>query len=73
MGWLRGVRICDIVGLRWNEIVDGEEFRIREIKRGKERRIRINMEVEEDMRDCYEDINGVGINGGVLMSEKGRV
>ena len=46
---------------------------ITEIKTGKQRRIRINMKIKQNIRDCYEHINPVGINAPVLISQKGTV
>ena len=44
-----------------------------EIKTGKQRTIRINMQLQQHIRDCYEHINSVGINAPVLISQKGTV
>ncbi|MBT9862814.1 tyrosine-type recombinase/integrase [Bacteroides xylanisolvens] len=54
-------------------ILDAEEFTIIEIKTGKQRTIRINMQLQQHIRDCYEHINPVGINAPVLISQKGTV
>ena len=50
-----------------------EEFTIIEIKTGKQRTIRINMQLHQHIRDCYEHINPFGINVPVLISQKGTV
>ena len=73
LGCFTGLRISDILALRWNQILDAEEFTIIEIKTGKQRTIRINMQLQQHIRDCYEHINPVGINAPVLMSQKGTV
>ena len=73
LGCFTGLRISDILALRWNQILDAEEFTIIEIKTGKQRTIRINMQLQQHVRDCYEHINPVGINAPVLISQKGTV
>ena len=73
LGCFTGLRISDILALRWNLILDAEEFTITEIKTGKQRTIRINMQLQQHIRDCYEHINPVGINAPVLISQKGTV
>ena len=54
LGCFTGLRISDILALRWNQILDAEEFTIIEIKTGKQRTIRINMQLQQHIRDCYE-------------------
>ena len=73
LGCFTGLRISDILALRWNQILDAEEFTITEIKTGKQRTIRINMQLQQHIRDCYDHINPVGINAPVLISQKGTV
>ena len=72
-GTFKLLRISDILALRWNQILDAEEFTITEIKTGKQRTIRINMQLQQHIRDCYEHINPVGINAPALISQKGTV
>ena len=62
LGCFTGLRISDILALRWNQILDAEKFTIIEIKTGKQRTIRINMQLQQHIRDCYGHINPVGIN-----------
>jgi integrase len=73
LGCFTGLRISDILALRWNQILDVDEFTVTEIKTGKQRTIRINMQLQQHIRDCYEHINPVGINAPVLISQKGTV
>ena len=73
LGCFTGLRLSDTLALRWNQILDAEEFTITEIKTGKQRTIRINMQLQQHIRDCYEHINPVGINAPVLISQKGTV
>ena len=62
LGCFTGLRISDILALRWNQILDAEEFTIIEIKTGKQRTIRINMQLQQHIR-----------NAPVLISQKGTV
>lgn len=73
LGCFTGLRISDILSLRWNQILDIEEFTITEHKTGKQRTIRINMQLQQHIRDCYAHINPVGINAPILVSQKGTV
>ncbi len=57
LGCFTGLRISDILALRWNQILNAEEFTVIEIKTGKQRTIRINMQLQQHIRDCYEHIN----------------
>ena len=71
LGCFTGLRISDILALRWNQILDAEEFTITEIKTGKQRTIRINMQLQLHIRDCYEHINPVGIKCSCIDKSEG--
>ena len=73
LGCFTGLRISDILALRWNQILDTDEFTIIEHKTKKKRTIRVNLQLKKHIRDCYEHINPVGINAPVLISQKGTV
>lgn len=73
LGCFTGLRISDILSLRWNQILNIQEFTITEHKTGKQRIIRINMQLQQHIRDCYAHINPVGINAPILVSQKGTV
>ena len=73
LGCFTGLRISDILALRWNQILDTEEFTIIEHKTKKKRTIRVNLQLKKHIRDCYEHIQPVGINAPVLISQKGTV
>ena len=59
MGCFTGLRISDILALRWRQILNKDEFCLTEIKTGKH------------IRDCYEHISPIGINAPILISQKG--
>lgn len=71
MGCFTGLRISDILALRWRQILNKDEFCITEIKTGKQRTIRLNPQLQQHIRDCYEHIRPIGINAPILISQKG--
>lgn len=73
IGCFTGLRISDILALRWNQLLDTEDFTIIEKKTGKVRTIRINTQLQQHIKDCYEHISHIGINAPILISQKGTV
>ena len=73
LGCFTGLRISDILSLRWNQVLDTDEFTIIEHKTKKKRTIRVNLQLKKHIRDCYEHIQPVGINAPILISQKGTV
>ena len=73
LGCFTGLRISDILSLRWNQILHSEEFQIIEKKTGKKRTIRINSQLQKHISDCYGHIKPIGINAPILVSQKGTV
>ncbi len=56
-GCFFGLRISDLLSLRWNQILDAEEFAIIEKKTGKRREIRINKGFQGHIKDCFQKLN----------------
>lgn len=73
IGCFLGLRISDILSLRWNQILNVDEFSIIEHKTGKQRTIRINQQLKRHITNCYKQINPIGINAPILVSQKGTV
>lgn len=73
IGCFSGLRISDILDLRWKQILDVDEFTIVERKTGKLRTIRINPQLQKHIRECYEAIRPFSVNGHILISQKGTV
>lgn len=73
LGCFTGLRISDILALRWKQILNSEEFEIIEKKTGKQRTIRLNNQLQKHISECYEHINPIGINAPILVSQKGTI
>ena len=73
IGCFTGLRISDILTLRWKQILGVSEFTITERKTGQQRTIRLNKELQLHIKDCYEHINPLGIAAPILVSQKGTV
>ena len=68
-----GLRISDILSLRWNQILNVSEFTIIEHKTGKKRTIRINPQLQRHITDCHKAIKPTRISSPILVSQKGTV
>ena len=66
-----GLRISDILSLRWWQILGVEEFTIIEKKTGKQRTIRLNPQLQQHIQECYEHIKPIGMKAPILVSQKG--
>ncbi|MDH6535300.1 site-specific integrase [Parabacteroides sp. 52] len=73
VGSFWGLRISDILALRWKQILNTDEFSIQEKKTGKNRTIRINQQLKRHISECYKNINPISINSPILVSQKGTV
>lgn len=73
LGCFTGLRISDILSLRWKQILDTSEFTVTEKKTGKQRTIRLNPQLQQHIRECYQHIQPLGINAPILVSQKGTV
>ena len=73
LGCFTGLRISDILALRWKQILSTEEFTIIEKKTGKKRTLRLNAQLQQHLAECYEHIQPLGINAPILVSQKGTI
>ena len=71
IGCFTGLRISDILALRWKQILNISEFTVTEKKTGKLRTIRLNPELQEHIADCYDHVKPLGITSHILVSQKG--
>ena len=61
LGCFTGLRISDILALRWEQILSTEEFTIIEKKTGKKRVLRLNSQLQLHIQECYEHIQPIGL------------
>ena len=73
IGCFTGLRISDILALRWKQILNTEEFSVIEKKTGKKRVIRLNPQLQQHIAECYTHIQPIGINAPILVSQKGTI
>ena len=53
LGCFTGLRISDILSLRWKQILDTSEFTITEKKTGKQRTIRLNPQLQQHINAVW--------------------
>ena len=73
LGCFTGLRISDILALRWNQILGVDEFAIIEKKTGKKRTLRLNPQLQKHIQECYEHIQPIGVKAPILVSQKGTI
>lgn len=73
LGCFTGLRISDILALRWNQILSVSEFTIIEKKTGKKRMLRLNPQLQKHIQECYEHIKPIGVKTPILVSQKGTI
>lgn len=73
LGCFTGLRISDILALRWKRILHVSEFTITEKKTGKQRTLRLNPQLQRHIAECYEQINPIGTSAPILVSQKGTI
>ena len=73
LGCFTGLRISDILALRWKQILHVSEFTITEKKTGKQRTLRFNPQLQRHISECYEQIEPIGTSAPILVSQKGTI
>ena len=73
LGCFTGLRISDILALRWNQILHVSEFSVIEKKTGKQRTLRLNPLLQKHITECYEQIEPTGTSAPILVSQKGTI
>jgi integrase len=68
-----GLRISDILSLKWEHVYNKEEFTIVEKKTGKSRQIKINAQLMRHIEDCYKNIRPRILDEFIFTSQKGGV
>ena len=73
IGCFTGLRISDILALRWEQILGVDEFTVIEKKTGKQRILRLNSQLRKHIQECYEQIKPIGVKAPILVSQKGTI
>ena len=73
LGCFTGLRVSDILNLRWFQILGVSEFTIIEKKTSKQRTLRLNPQLQEHIQECYEHIQPIGMKAPILVSQKGTI
>ena len=73
LGCFTGIRVSDILNLRWFQILGVSEFTIIEKKTGKQRTLRLNPQLQQHIQECYEHIKPIGVKAPILVSQKGTI
>ena len=68
-----GLRISDILSLRWEYIYNKDEFQLIEKKTHKKREIKINPQLKRHIFDCFIIIRPLSLDEFVFISQKGSV
>lgn len=68
-----GLRISDILALKWEQVYNLDEFTIVEKKTKKNREIKINAQLKQHISDCYQKIRPRTMDEFIFTSQKGSV
>ncbi|NDW09994.1 tyrosine-type recombinase/integrase [Dysgonomonas sp. 520] len=73
LGSFFGIRISDLLNLKWNDILNSDTLTIIEKKTKKQRTIKINDQLKKHIQSCYKEIKPESINNFIFISQKGSV
>ncbi len=73
MGSFWGLRISDLLRLKWEDVLAKDEFVLAEKKTGKTREIKINDQLQRHIGDCYRQIKPHQMEEFMFTSQKGTV
>jgi integrase len=68
-----GLRISDILKLKWQDILDKDGFSIVERKTQKTREIKINPQLKQHIQECYQKIKPRSVDKEIFISQKGTI
>lgn len=68
-----GVRISDLLNLKWCDILNDDTLTIIEKKTKKQRTIKINDQLKKHIQSCYKEIKPLSPNDHIFTSQKGSV
>ena len=73
IGSFWGLRISDILKLKWEDILEKDGFVLVENKTRKSREIKINPQLRQHIMECYKQIKPVSNNKPIFLSQKNCV
>jgi len=73
MGSFWGLRISDLLRLKWVDVLGKDEFVMVEKKTSKSREIKINDQLQRHIADCHSQINPHDLSNHIFLSQKGSV
>ena len=68
-----GLRISDILSLKWEHVYAKDEFILIEKKTKKKREVKINKQLKNHIADCYTKIRPASLDEPIFLSQKGTV
>lgn len=68
-----GLRISDILLLKWEQVLSKDELVLVELKTKKLREIRINTQLKQHIQDCYERIRPRTLDEYIFTSQKSSI
>jgi integrase len=73
VGSFWGLRIGDILKLKWQDILDKDGFELIERKTQKKREIKINPQLRQHIQECYQQIKPRSVDKEIFISQKGSI
>lgn len=73
LGSFWGLRISDLLRLKWEDVLEKDNFVLIEKKTGKTREIKINDQLQRHINDCYKMIKPYREQEFIFTSQKGSV
>lgn len=73
LGSFFGIRISDLLNLKWCDILNSDTLTIIEKKTKKQRIIKINDQLKKHIQSCYKEIKPLSPNDHIFTSQKGSV
>ena len=73
LGSFWGLRISDILKIKWQDILDKDGFVLVERKTQKTREIKINPQLKQHIRECYQHIKPRSVDKEIFISQKATI
>lgn len=73
LGSFFGLRISDLLNLKWNQVLNSEILVVIEKKTKKQRTIKINEQLKKHIQSCYKEIKPQSTNDFIFRSQKGTI